>query len=156
VRRTKYIGRNARRARAGFSFAEVASTSFLIVLLAIFILSICLLIFGCSVNDQACRDAVRAAAQQLTPAQATSFAQASVANHKTDGFFIGTIQLANVNYNDFGGTPPVGQCPYVQVTTKVQVTLPVPLYFFGASFTNQFTFAQTYTSPIIKVKYSMP
>lgn len=145
-----------RRKAAGFSFAEVASTSFLIVLLAVFIVSICLLVFACSVNDQACRDAVRAAAQQLNASTATTFAQASVTNHKTDGFFIGKIQLASVTYNDFGGNPPTGQCPYVQVTTSVNVTLPVPLYFFGASFTNQFTFSQTYTSPIIKVKYTLP
>ena len=149
---SKYRRNNA------FSLAEVAATSFLFVLLGVFAADICLLIFGCSVNDKACRDVVRAAAQQPTAAQALQFAVASVKNHKTDGFFISTITLVGgtVNYNDFGGNPPVGQCPYVQATTQVTVTLMSPLYFFGAGFTNQLNFTQTYTSPIIGTKYVLP
>lgn len=117
---------------------------------------ISLLIFGCSVNDKACRDVVRAAAQQSNANQSLQFAIAEVKNHKTDGFFISPIQLiSGVNYQDFGGSPPPGQCPYVQATTSVNVTLPAPLYFFGASFTNQVQFSQTYTSPIIKTKYTL-
>jgi hypothetical protein len=137
-----------------FSFAEVAITSFLIICLAAFTADICLLIFACSVNDKACRDVVRAAAQQPNAAQALQFAQASVKNHKTDGIFISPIQLVNgVNYQDFGGNPPAGQTPYVQVITKVDVTLPTPVYFFGNSFTNKMSFSQIYTSPIIKTKF---
>lgn len=147
--------RHCRNAKA-FSFAEVAATSFLIVILAVLLIDVCLLIFACSVNDKACRDAVRAAAQQPTAQKAQLFAQASVTNHKTDGFFISPIQLVGFNYNDFGGNPPASQCPYVQVTTSVNVTLPAPLYFFGASFTNHFQFSQIYTSPIIKTKIILP
>jgi hypothetical protein len=143
------------RNNKAFSLAEVAATSFLFVMLGVFAADICLLIFGCSVNDKACRDVVRAAAQQATAAKALQFAVASVKNHKTDGFFISTISLVGgaVNYNDFGGNPPAGQTPYVQVTTQVTVTLPAPIYFFGAGFTNQMSFSQTYTSPIIGTKY---
>jgi len=146
---------NIIRKSSGFSLAEVAITSFLFVLLGVFAADICLLIFGCSVNDKACRDVVRAAAQQASASKALQFAQASVNNHKTDGYFISPITLANgtVNYNDFGGNPPTGQTPFVQATTQVTVTLPAPLYFFGAGFTNQMMFKQTYTSPIIKTKY---
>jgi len=116
--------------------------------------NICLLIFGCSVNDKACRDVVRAAAKQPTYAQALQFAQAELKMHTTDGNFVSPIQLVNgLTYQDFGGNPPPGQTPYVQATTSVVVTLPAPIYFFGSSFTNQFTFSQTYTSPIIRTKY---
>ncbi|MBS1994243.1 MAG: hypothetical protein JSS83_27215 [Cyanobacteria bacterium SZAS LIN-3] len=147
----------SRKAKA-FSLAEVAITSFLFVLLGVFAADICLLIFGCSVNDKACRDVVRAAAQQGDAAKALQFAIASVKNHKTDGTFISPITLVGgaVNYNDFGGNPPAGQTPYVQVTTKVTVTLPAPLFFFGAGFTNKLDFSQTYTSPIVKTKYILP
>ncbi|MBU6454775.1 MAG: hypothetical protein KGS72_23610 [Cyanobacteria bacterium REEB67] len=149
--------RRPRRA-AAFSLAEVAATSFLFVILGIFSANICLLIFGCSVNDKACRDVVRAAAQQSTAAKALQFAQASVNNHKTDGHFISPITLVGgtVNYNDYGGNPPAGQTPYVQATTRVTVNLPAPLFFFGAGFTNQMNFSQTYTSPIIRTKYLLP
>jgi hypothetical protein len=147
----------AMKRSGGFSLAEVAVSSFLVILLAIFTADICLLIFGCSVNDKACRDVVRAAAQQPTAQKALLFAQASVANHKTDGFFISPITLVNgVNYQDFAGNPPPGQTPYVQVITQVTVTLPAPLYFFGQSFTNVVQFKQIYTSPIIKTKYVLP
>jgi hypothetical protein len=139
------------------SFAEVAVTSFLVVFLAVFTADICLLIFACSVNDKACRDVVRAAAQQPTAAKALMFAQASVANHKTDGYFISPISLVGgVNYQDFGGAPPAGQTPYVQVVTKVKVTLPAPLYFMASGFTNSVNFEQIYTSPIVKTKYVLP
>jgi hypothetical protein len=141
----------------GFSFAEIAATSFLIIILAVFCTDITLLIFANSVNDKACRDVVRAAAQQPTASLALQFAQASVKQHQTDGIFISPISLVGgVNYQDFGGNPPQGQAPYVQVTSQVTVTLPSPLYFFGATFTNKFNFAQTYTSPIVKTKYILP
>jgi hypothetical protein len=144
------------RNKRAFTLAEVAATSFLVVLLAIFCAEIALLIFACSVNDKACRDVVRAAAQQATSSKALVFAQAAVKSVQTDGVFISPVQLVSVNYVDFGGNPPAGMCPYVQAITKVNVTLPTPIYFFGASFTNQFTFSQIYTSPIIKTKYVLP
>jgi|SRR5271156_1143351 hypothetical protein len=149
--------RSVARARRGFSFAEMAASAFLIILLAVFCVDITMLIFACSVNDKACRDVVRVAAQQSTGSAALQFAQASVKNHQTDGFFISPIALVGgVNYQDFGGNPPVGQTPYVQATTQVKVTLPAPLLFFGATFTNKFNFTQTYTSPIVKTKYILP
>ncbi|MBK7748533.1 MAG: prepilin-type N-terminal cleavage/methylation domain-containing protein [Candidatus Obscuribacter sp.] len=147
-----------KRSRSGFSLIEVMISGFLLVLLAVFAADLCLLIFGCSVNDKCCRDVVRAAAQQPNAIKALQFAQASVKNHKTDGTFISPITLVGntVNYNDFGGAPPVGQAPFVQVTTRVTVTLPAPIYFFGGTFTNQMDFTQTYTSPIVKTKYLLP
>lgn len=144
------------RNSVGFSFIEVAISSFLVIILAVIAINISILVFACAVNDKACRDAVRAAAQQPNAAKAQNFALASIKNHKTDGFFISQIQLTNFNYNDFGGAPPPGQCPLVQVTTSVDVTLPAPLIFFGASLTNKMKFSQIYTSPIIKTKVVMP
>lgn len=141
----------------GFSLAEVAASSFLVILLAIFTVDICLLIFGCSVNDKACRDVVRAAAQQPNAVKALQFATASANNHKTDGFFVSPVTLpSGIVYQDYGGNPPAGETPYVSATTAVTVHLLAPIYFFGASFTDQMTFTQTYTSPIIKTKYVLP
>ncbi len=148
--------RSASRMISGTSFPEVAASSFLIILLAVFTADISLIIFAVSVNDKACRDVVRAAAQQSTAAKAMIFAHASVKNHQTDGIFISPITLTALNYNDYGGNPPTGTTPFVQCTTMVNVTLPAPLYFCGASLTNHFQFSQIYTSPIIKTKYILP
>lgn len=150
------IACKGRKSRA-FSLAEVAASSFLVILLAIFTADICLLIFGCSVNDKACRDVVRAAAQQPNAVKALQFATASANNHKTDGFFVSSVTLPNgLVYQDFGGNPPAGETPYVSATTAVTVHLLAPIYFFGASFTDHITFTQTYTSPIIKTKTIQP
>jgi len=153
----KKINLTPYRNSSGFSFAEVAISSFLVMILAIVCINISILVFACSVNDKACRDAVRAAAQQPNAARAQNFAVASIKNHKTDGYFISPITLTNFNYNDFNGNPPPpGQCPLVQVTTSVDVTLPAPVIFFGATLTNKMKFSQIYTSPIIKTKIVMP
>ena len=144
------------RGQSAMSFAEVAASSFLVIIMAALALDISLLIFAFSVNDKACIDVVRVAAQQTTASQAMIFASASIKNHKTDGVFISPIALTLLNYHDYGGTPPVGETPYVQVTTSVTVKMPVPLYFFGASWTNDMHYSQTYTSPIIKTKYVLP
>jgi hypothetical protein len=145
-----------RRSSKGASFAELAVSSFLVIILCGFACDICLLIFGCSVNDRACRDATRAAAQAADSAKAWQLADGSVKNHKTDGVMISPVKLITVNYNDYGGNPPAGECPYVSVWTQVQVKLPVPLYFFGASFANDMTYTQCYTSPIVRTRYVLP
>ncbi len=94
---------------------------------------------------------------QPNASKAQLFAQASCKNHKTDGYFISPITiLGGVDYHDYGGNPPAGETPYVTVTTAVTVTLPAPIYRFGASLTNQLQFRQTYTSPIIKTKHILP
>ena len=134
----------------------MAASSFLIIVLAALTLDVSLLILAFSVNDKVCSDVVRAAAQQTTASQAMIFAAASIKNHKTDGVFISPITLTLLNYCDYGGSPPAGETPFVQVVTTVKVKLPVPLYFFGASWTNDMTYSQTYTSPIIKTKYVLP
>ena len=150
----KIANHTSRRLKnSGFSLAEVAITSFLIIFFTALSADLALLIFACSVNDKACRDVVRACAQQTNAADSAAFAAAETKNHKTDGVFISPIRLVAVTYQDFAGTPPAGKTPYVQATTSVNVTLPLPLLFFGLSFTNNMSFSQTYTSPIIKTKY---
>lgn len=145
--------RHRRPTKSAFSFIEILASCFLMIVLAVFTADICLLIFACSVNDRACRDVVRAAAQQPNGSKAMQFAQASVANHATDGTFISPIILKTLVYQDYGGNPPAGQPPYVQAVTTVNVTTPTPIFFFGAAFTNHFSFSQIYTSPIVKTKY---
>ncbi len=140
------------------SFAEVAATAFFVIVFCALGVDIALLIFGASVNDAACRNGARAAAQGSTSAKASALATAAVNATKTDGYFISQPTITLFNYNDFGGNPPPNDTPYVQVRTQVSVRLPAPIFFFGASFNggNSMIFQQIYSYPIIKTKILMP
>jgi len=142
----------------GFSFAEVAATSFFVIVFAILGVDVTILTFSASINDSACRNAARAAAQGSDYAKATALATAALKSHKTDGYFISQPTITFLDYQTFGGSPPAGETPYVQVRTEVTVKLPVPIVFFGVTFNeNQdLVFKQRYAYPIIKTKILMP
>lgn len=147
-----------RRPGAGFSFAEVAATAFFVICFAALGVDIAILTFSASINDSACRNAARAAAQGSDLTKATAMANAAVKAHKTDGYFISQPTITMLNYQTFGGTPPAGETPFVQVKTEVTVKLPVPILFFGVTFNDNqdMVFQQTYAYPIIKTKILMP
>jgi hypothetical protein len=151
------VFRKTRSPRA-MSFMEIAATSFLAVLFVLLGVDICLLLFGCYINDAACRDAARAAAQASDSAKGNAYAVAAVKARVTDGNFISqpTLVQGGFVYQDFGGQPPVNDTPYVTATTKVTVTLPVPIAFFSATFINKMDFTQTYTFPLVRTKYLLP
>jgi hypothetical protein len=114
------------------------------------------MIFGAFLNDRACRDAARAAAQGKTITQATQLAQAVLVAHKQTNSFLTSPSLQTpIVYQDFGGNPPNPQTsPYVQVTTLTTANLPfLPINFLSNAFTQdkQMTFKQTYTFPIVRV-----
>lgn len=146
------------RAARGSSFIEIAASVFLVVIVAALGVDVVLLIFGASVNDSACRDAARAAAQASDYGKSLSLAKASVNNHRTDGYMISQPVITNFDYHDYlPGTPPPNETPYVLVATRVTVRLPAPLFFFGAQFTNgTMQFIQSYAYPIIKTKILLP
>ncbi|MBX9667466.1 MAG: hypothetical protein K2X93_07595 [Candidatus Obscuribacterales bacterium] len=154
---TSLLARRRRRG-VGFTFAEVAGTSFFVIVFAALGVDTALLIFGSSINDSACRNAARAAAQGGDVSKATSLAQAAIKAHRTDGYFITQPTITMLNYETFGGVPPVNETPYVQVRTEVTVKLPVPIFFFGVTFNdnNDMVFRQMYAYPIIKTKILMP
>jgi len=140
------------------SLIEVAATSFLAILFTLLAVDVCLLLFGAYVNDATCRDAARAAAQASDSAKANAYALAAVSARTTDGVFVGhpTLVQGGFVYQDFGGSPPANECPYITASTKLTVTLPVPITFFSATFINHMDFTQTYTFPIVKTKYLLP
>jgi hypothetical protein len=142
----------------GFSFAEVAATSFFVIVFAALGVDIAILTFAASINDSACRNAARAAAQGSDYTKATALANAALKTHKTDGFFISQPVITFFDYQTFGGSPPAGETPYVQVRTEVVVKLPVPILFFGVTFNDDqdMVFKQMYAYPIIKTKILMP
>ena len=115
---------------------------------------------GFEVNDRACRDACRAAAQQTNAQDAKTAAQAILKSHKTDGVFLTQPTLKDganqFIYQDFGGDPLAGN-PTVTVTTEIECHTPVPLTFIGNTFAHdgvtfsseKMKFQKRYTFPII-------
>jgi hypothetical protein len=148
--------RTGARKNSGSLILELTACTFLFTFFAVLAVHVGVMIFGAFLNDAACRDAARAAAQGKTITQATQLAQAVLVSHKqTNSFLTSPILLTPIVYQDFGGNPPNPQTsPYVQVTTTTTANLPFgALNFQGLIFTQdkQLTFSQTYTFPIVRV-----
>jgi hypothetical protein len=145
-----------RRRENGTLILELTICAFLFTFFAVMAAHVGVMIFGAFLNDRACRDAARAAAQGKTIAQATQMAQAVLIAHKqTNSFLTSPALQTPIVYQDFGGNPPNPQTsPYVQVTTTTTANLPFgAINFEGAVFNQdkQLTFRQTYTFPIVRV-----
>lgn len=140
----------------GHNLIELAMLSLLFVVIALLCLDVGYLILGSQVNDRACRDAARAAAQADNSYTALQLAQAAVAPHKGDGYYVGspTVDRSSFTYEDFGGNPPPNTSPYVSVTTNCSIHLPAPVLFAGSRFGNfsGLQFSKTYVFPIVKTQ----
>jgi Flp pilus assembly protein TadG len=168
--------RNIRKRRIknnrGVSAIEIAIASFLVITMVAIAVDATIFTMAYARLDSTTRDAARAAAGQpkattdvgLTCAAALSAAKTQLSTHATDGTFLkqpvltGTVSPYFV-YQDFAGSPPAPQSPYVTVTCSEDVYLPVPVPFFGTSFGqnmiggNHLTLSRQYIFPIVKMKY---
>ncbi len=157
VKHSQKANRNA-RSNKGSLLVELTAGSFFLSIFVIISFHVGLLIFGAFMNDTACRDAARGAAQGNSQVKATTLAQAILLSHKQGpGSYLGSPVLQTpIVYQDYNGTPPDTQTsPYIQLTTKTQVTLPIRFFsFLSQMFTSDqnLTFTATYTFPIVRVK----
>lgn len=142
-----------RRNAKGSSLAEVAIASIILIVMALFALNIgtALVCFG--LNDRACRDAARAAAQGQTKIEAENLAKQILQSYKQNGTLATTPILLGVKYTDFDGNPPDGTSPFVTVTTRMTAHSMTPLSLFGSPIVGKkFPLTKTYTFPIVKLK----
>jgi len=157
-KKKKFSIRNRIRSQNGDLVVELTVGTFIISIFAIIAVHAGLMIFGAFMNDTACRDAARAAAQGNTLTQATTLAQTILISHKQNvtTFISSPVLQTPIIYQDFGGSPPNTQTsPYVQLTTKTTVSLPIKAFsFLSDLFTSDknLTFTATYEFPIVKVK----
>jgi len=142
------------------AFIEIAISLSVMILLTALGSDLTLITLGMFLNDKACRDATRAAAQQSSSSSALTAAQTQLKVHSTDGIFISQPTLVSQSspdfvYNDYGGNPPANQSSFVTVTTTVNIKLPAPILFYGVSFlpSGFVQFTRRYTYPIIRVKF---
>src|SRR5271170_6394370 len=131
----------------GSLILELTAVTFVFSFFAVLAVHVGVMIFGAFMNDTACRDAARAAAQGKTIAQATQLAQAVLVSHQQTNSFLTSPNLQTpIVYQDFGGNPPNPQTsPYVQVTTRTTANLPFgAINFLTGVFTQdkQLTFSQ--------------
>jgi hypothetical protein len=147
--------RNRQRNSRGFSFAEIGASSVFIIFLVIVSLDMWFLLIAAPINDAACRDAARAAAQGADSTTAGNLAASAIsARQNQSSMFIQPPKIINFTYQDFQGNPPPNTTPYVSVTTQSQVTPIIPLSVFGSMIIGGQTinFTQTYTYPIVRTK----
>ena len=152
--------RYSKKRRQGSAIIEVAISIGLMIVLAALGSDVTLITYAMFLNDKACRDATRAAAQQTSSASALQAAQTQLSVHATDGSFVSQPVLVsqtspNFVYNDYGGNPPTNQSPYVTVTTSTNIKLPAPIFFLSMHFmpNGSVQFVRSYTYPIIREKF---
>lgn len=144
--------RKTRNAK-GSGLGELAAAALVLIVVALFALDIGTAMMCFNVNDRACRDAARAAAQGSSQTEATNLAQQIIKSYPQFGPLARNITVLGVNYVDFGGTPPAGESPYVSVTTRMDCRSVVPISLFGIeTIKAQFPVTKTYTFPIVKLK----
>lgn len=148
----KRLNRQSRN-RSGSVAFELAASALITIAIVAFSLNICFSMIAYGVNDHACRDAARAAAQGTTPAEAFLMANAIVKNYNNTAAGMTPISLVTVLYLDFNGTPPAGVAPTVTVITRSSSKLPAPIAIFGKQvFGTEMPVQKKYTFPIVRLK----
>lgn len=148
---------NSRKSRTqtGSAFIELAAIGFILPVVAIMVVNVGVLMFAAGVNDAACRNAARAAAQQTNPEDAKVAAASAAKQFATGGGIFGNplvLQTKDMfefeTFPDKDGVPQVEKGPYVRVSTRLNTQLPAPIIFNGTGFTGLITFKQSYVFPI--------
>lgn len=147
----------SRRTRHGHAALELVCSAFFLFVFAVLSADICVVLFGAYQNDRACRDAARSAAQGQDASQSTKLANAALRAHAGDGYYFSNPVLDRaIVYNDFGGMPPTGTSPFVNVTTRTSARVPFSPLRFSADAVfldgGTVTFKQSYTFPIVRTK----
>ncbi len=149
------VRKNRRSCRA-HNLIELGAIAVLLVVVAVFCADISVLLIGLSLNERACRDAARAAAQGDSYTASLKLAQAAAAAHAGDGYFVTspTVDVASFIYQDYAGNPPPMGSPYVQVATANIVRVPAPVLFFNVRVGTGglMTFRTSYVFPIVKTQ----
>jgi hypothetical protein len=141
------------RSQKGTGLAELAVAALILIGIALFALDIGTAVMSFNVNDRACRDAARAAAQGSSKTEAENLAKQIIKSYPAFGDLARNITVVGVNYQDFNGSPPAGTSPFVSVTTRMDCRTIAPLSLFGVeAIKSKFPVQKTYTFPIVRLK----
>ena len=166
MRQSKHGYNDRNNNETGSSFVEVAIASVALGVIVFIGLDAYVWTQAFMINDMACRDACRAAAQATSPTNsaaaytlaAKNAAQRELNLHIVSGPWIKNPQLVSITWNDLGASnggpmPPAPQTPNVIIRTSLDVNLPVPITFMQQTVLNSgtLTFHRSYTMPIVNL-----
>lgn len=131
---------------------ELAASTAFFAVFAVLGATLALIMYGGYINDRACRDAARAAAQGQTITEASKLADTILVSHKPSVSYIDGPRLkGSLVYEDYAGSPPAMVSPYVKLSTETKVVLPIDIFKFVLP-GNTLIWRQTYTFPIVRAK----
>jgi len=154
------------RSQGGSSFIEVAISSVALGIIVLFGMDAYVWTQAFMINDLACRDAARAAAQARPPSGANTIAAYSAAAQQaadrelkvmhinTAGPYIKNPQLVSCVWNGVGPGDPLPAppaTPTVTVQTSIDMMLPFPLFFMSQQVApgGKLVFRRSYTFPLV-------
>ncbi len=165
MRLTKHVNRQNRDER-GSSFIEVGIASVAMGVIVFLAMDAYVWMQAFMLNDLACRDACRAAAQAQgntntvasykTAAQNAAIRELTL--HSVARPYIGnpTFVTGGFVWQDYGASnggamPGVPQTPYVRVQSSMNVNLPVPVLMPGTMVAKPLVFQRSYSMPIVNL-----
>ena len=155
IRSNNRVAKSSIRSTRGSIAFDLAAGSLIAIAVLAFVLNISFAMISFGVNDRACRDAARAAAQGAGAAEALNMARAAVAPYNSAPLVVSNFQVATLQYQDFAGNPPANKSPFVSVTTSAVSKLPAVISVFGTDvFPASIPVKQTYTFPIVRLTVS--
>ncbi len=142
---------------SGTALIEFVALGFVLVVVALMALNIGVVLYVAWLNDSACRDAARAAAQQDTAEQAKAAAilackQFATASGSTLGSPVVLTDDKHFTFETFpdeNGKSQLDKGPFVRVSTSLKSGLPVPIVLPGVGLSSKIDFAQTYVFPVL-------
>ncbi len=143
------------RTAHGSNLAELGAIIAIMTVIVLFCINAAVVFMAGSINDRACRDAARAAAQASTSTSAQQQAAAALKSYTSNNSFVGSPALSSSDfvYEDYAGNPPADTSPFVSVTTTLTAKIPAPAFWgmqFGQS--GNINMKQTYSFPIVKTQ----
>ena len=150
-----------KRTQLGTATVELVSALVLFVPLTLLAVNVCTLGLASFFNDQASKEAARAAAQQTSLAPATQIARAVVKTFAIANGAISSPRIAAVEYkyfNDSNGDPieladltkdNLDKAPSVAVTTRLIVNTTAPFLFDKGKLTNEVVLVSEHAYPLL-------
>jgi hypothetical protein len=152
------------RDQNGSSFIEVGIASVAMAVIVFLALDCYIWMQAFMLNDLACRDACRAAAQASSPTNTVAAYKTAAQNaairelqlHSVSRPYIGnpTFVGGGFLWQDYGASngnpmPAIPQTPFVRVQSSMNVNLPVPIFMGNSMSGGALVFQRSYSMPIV-------
>lgn len=152
----------ANRNQRGSLFIEFICVAWTMVVVALIGLNCGILMLGAQLNSNACREAVRAAAEQDSAQAALRAARLATTRFAASSSIVQsppTVQdgtwFEYQTFPDQMGKPQRSRHPFVKVTTTATFRMPAPVMFNGAAMTDRIEFRQTFSYPLLHLDRNM-